>query len=126
MRFFRDPIWIVTHPEVIEPLIARADWTVWVCFHYKLAQRLFFDSRFIVKFARTSNRGMEETMAYGSGESPKTGDYVKNKREQPGTVTAVVAAQAGHELVSIRWDDGGADPPLKSADEFTLVSRKSS
>jgi len=63
-------------------------------------------------------------MPYGSGESPKTGDYVKNKREQPGTVTAVVAAQAGHELVSIRWDDGGADPPLKSADEFTLVSRK--
>jgi hypothetical protein len=74
----------------------------------------------------TSNRGTEDTMPYGSGENPKTGDYVKNKREQPGTVTAVVAAQAGHELVSIRWDDGEADPPLKSADEFTLVSRKGS
>ena len=52
-------------------------------------------------------------MPYGSGELPKMGDYVKNKREQPGTVTAVVAAQAGHELVSISWDDGGADPPYE-------------
>jgi hypothetical protein len=65
-------------------------------------------------------------MPYESGENPKPGDYVKNKSEQPGTVTAVVAAQAGHELVSIRWNDGGADPPLKSADDFTLVSRTSS
>ncbi|HWO39897.1 MAG TPA: hypothetical protein VNO32_64845 [Candidatus Acidoferrum sp.] len=65
-------------------------------------------------------------MPYHSGEAPKTGDYVKNKSEQPGTVAAVVAAQAGHELVSIRWDDGGVEAPLKSADEFTLVSRKSS
>ncbi|MGA9569755.1 MAG: hypothetical protein WBS17_06690 [Candidatus Acidiferrales bacterium] len=65
-------------------------------------------------------------MPYGSGEAPKMGDYVKNKWEQPGTVTAVVAAQAGHELVSIRWDDGGFDVPLKSADEFTLLWRKSS
>jgi hypothetical protein len=65
-------------------------------------------------------------MPYNSGEAPKTGDYVKNKSEQPGTVAAVVAAQAGYELVSIRWDDGGVEVPLKSADEFTLVSRKSS
>jgi hypothetical protein len=65
-------------------------------------------------------------MPYRSGEAPKTGDYVKNKSQQPGTVAAVVAAQAGHELVSIRWDDGGVEVPLKSADEFTLVSRKSS
>jgi hypothetical protein len=65
-------------------------------------------------------------MPYGSGENPKTGDYVKNKWEQPGTVTAVVAAQAGHELVSIRWDDGGIEVPLKSADDFTLLWRKSS
>jgi hypothetical protein len=64
-------------------------------------------------------------MPYGSGEAPKTGDYVKNKSEQPGTVTAVVAAQAGHELVSIRWDHGGVEVPLKSADDFTLVWRKS-
>jgi hypothetical protein len=65
-------------------------------------------------------------MPYGSGENPKKGDHVKNKWEQPGTVTAVVAAQAGHELVSIRWDDGGVEVPLKSADDFTLVCRKNS
>ena len=63
-------------------------------------------------------------MSYGSGEAPKLGDYVKSKSEQPGTVTAVVAAQAGHELVSIQWDDGEANVPLKSADEFVLVARK--
>lgn len=126
MRFFRDHTWIVTHPDVIERFLARADWTVWVCSHRKLAQRFFLIPDSYSHSQTTSSRGTEETMPYGSGESPKTGDYVKNKREQPGTVTAVVAAQAGHELVSIRWDDGGADPPLKSADEFTLVSRKSS
>jgi hypothetical protein len=65
-------------------------------------------------------------MPYHSGEAPKTGDYVKNKSQQPGTVAAVIAAQAGHELVSITWDDGGVEVPLKSADEFTLVSRKGS
>ncbi len=65
-------------------------------------------------------------MSYGSGEAPKLGDYVKSKEEQPGTVMAVVAAQAGHELVSIRWDDGEADIPLKSADEFVLVARRGS
>ena len=65
-------------------------------------------------------------MPYGSGENPKKGDYVKSKWEQPGTVTAVVAAQAGHELVSIRWDDGEIEVPLKSADDFTLLSRQSS
>ena len=63
-------------------------------------------------------------MPYRSGEAPKTGDHVKNNREQPGTVTAVVAAQAGHQLVSIRWDDGGVEVPLKSSDDFTLVWRK--
>jgi hypothetical protein len=64
-------------------------------------------------------------MSYRGGEVPKPGDYVKNNSEQPGTVTAVVAPQAGHELVSIRWDDGGVEVPLKSADDFTLLWRKS-
>jgi hypothetical protein len=65
-------------------------------------------------------------MPYVSGEAPKIGDYVKNKWEQPGTVTVVVAAQAGHELINIRWDDGGAEAPMKYADEFTLISRNGS
>jgi hypothetical protein len=68
----------------------------------------------------------EDIMAYGTGEAPKTGDYVKNKLEQPGTVTAVIAAQAGRELVSIRWDDGGVEVPLKAAEEFALISRNGS
>ncbi len=45
-------------------------------------------------------------MPYTSGETPEVGDYVKNKWEQPGTVTAVHAAMSGYEQVSIRWDGG--------------------
>jgi uncharacterized protein (TIGR00369 family) len=66
---------------------------------------------------------MEIIMPYTSGETPEVGDYVKNQWEQPGTVTAVQTAKAGHEQVSIRWDDGGADLPSASASEFTLLSR---
>jgi uncharacterized protein (TIGR00369 family) len=65
-------------------------------------------------------------MPYASDETPEVGDYVKNKWEQPGTVTAVYAAQGGHEQISIRWDDGGVDLPSTSAAEFTLLSRSRS
>ena len=63
-------------------------------------------------------------MPYTNGETPEVGDYVKNKWEQPGTVTAVHAAMSGYEQVSIRWDDGGVDLPSTSAAEFTLLSRR--
>jgi hypothetical protein len=63
-------------------------------------------------------------MPYASGETPEMGDYVKNKWEQPGTVMAIHAVQSGQEQISIRWDDGGADLPLTSAIEFTLLSRQ--
>jgi uncharacterized protein (TIGR00369 family) len=66
---------------------------------------------------------MEVIMPYTSGETPEVGDYVKNQWEQPGTVTAVHAAQNGLEEVSIRWDDGGVDLPSTSASDFTLLSR---
>jgi uncharacterized protein (TIGR00369 family) len=62
-------------------------------------------------------------MPYTSGETPEVGDYVKNKYEQPGTVTVVDSSQGGQEQVSIRWDDGGADLPLTDAAEFSLISR---
>ncbi len=65
-------------------------------------------------------------MPYIGGETPEVGDYVKNQWEQPGTVTAVHAAQDGQERISIRWDDGGVDLPSTSAAEFTLLSRSSS
>jgi uncharacterized protein (TIGR00369 family) len=64
-------------------------------------------------------------MPYTRGETPEVGDYVKNKWEQPGTVTAVHAPMGGPEQVSIRWDDGGVDLPSSLADEFTLLSRGS-
>lgn len=63
-------------------------------------------------------------MPYACGETPEVGDYVKNKWEQPGTVTEVNVASAGYELVSIRWDDGGVDHPLTTAAEFSLLSRR--
>jgi hypothetical protein len=78
------------------------------------------------EFAGNFHFRSEDIMAYGTGEAPKMGDYVKNKSEQPGTVTAVIAAQAGRELVSIRWDNGGVEVPLKAAEEFALISRNGS
>src|SRR5271154_2400040 len=68
---------------------------------------------------------MEIVMPYTSGETPEVGDYVKNRWEQPGTVTAIHAPMSGHEQISVRWDDGGVDLPSTSADEFTLLSRSS-
>jgi len=68
---------------------------------------------------------MEIIMPYTSGETPEVGDYVKNKWEQPGTVTAVHSPTSVYEQVSIRWDDGGVDLPPTSAIEFTLLSRSS-
>jgi hypothetical protein len=64
-------------------------------------------------------------MPYVGGETPAVGDYVKNEWEQPGTVTRVHAAQNGQERISIRWDDGGVELPLASAEEFALISRRS-
>src|SRR5271170_3019947 len=68
---------------------------------------------------------MEIVMPYMSGETPEVGDYVKNKWEQPGTVTAIHGSTSGHEEISIRWDDGGLDLPSTSAAEFALLSRNS-
>jgi hypothetical protein len=62
-------------------------------------------------------------MPYASGESPEMGDYVKNKWEQPGTVTSVHAPFDGHEHVNIKWDDGGVELTSAPATEFTLLSR---
>ena len=64
-------------------------------------------------------------MPYATGETPAVGDYIKNQWEQPGTVTRVHAAQDEQERISVRWDDGGVDLPLALAEEFTLISRKS-
>ena len=62
-------------------------------------------------------------MPYAGGETPKVGDYVKNKWQQPGTVTAVHTAQCSHEQICIKWDDGGIDLLFASAAEYSLVSR---
>jgi hypothetical protein len=61
-------------------------------------------------------------MPYASGETSVVGDHVKNKWEQPGTVTRVHEARDGHEDISVRWD-GGTDP-LAPAKDFTLISRQ--
>jgi hypothetical protein len=49
------------------------------------------------------------TMGYASGETPLVGDYIKNKWQQPGTVTSVQAAEVGPEDIDIKWDDSGTD-----------------
>ena len=63
-------------------------------------------------------------MPYANGETPLSGDYVKNKFEQPGTVTRVRIAFNGHALVGIKWNNRGLDSPLTPAKEFTLISRQ--
>jgi hypothetical protein len=62
-------------------------------------------------------------MPYVGGELPKLGDYVKNEYEQPGTVIRLHSAQNGIDQISVRWDDGAVEPPLASAEGFTLISR---
>jgi len=62
-------------------------------------------------------------MPYVGGETPKSGDYVKNQYEQPGTVIRLHSAQDGKDYISVRWDDGGVEAPLASAEGFTLISR---
>jgi len=67
-------------------------------------------------------------MPYAGGETPKVGDYVKNKWKQPGTVTAVHTAQVGQDHIDhidIRWDDGGINLLSASATEYALISRRS-
>ncbi len=93
---------------------------------HQFATNQFFQIPIHAKFAGTINsiRPMERVMPYANGESPEVGDYVKNKWEQPGTVTAVHAVQGGHELISIRWDERAVDLPSISAAEFTLLSRR--
>jgi hypothetical protein len=65
------------------------------------------------------------TVPYATGEIPVPGDYVKNQWEQSGAVTGVQATQDGLERINIRWDDGAFDLPLAFAEEFTLISRRS-
>ena len=65
-------------------------------------------------------------MRYASGESPELGDYVKNKWEQPGTVTTVHTAPGGEQRVCIRWDGGGKDLLIATVDQFMPVSRNRS
>jgi hypothetical protein len=96
------------------------------CSSHELVGLIFFGFHALFEFAGNFHFRSEDIMAYGTGEAPKMGDYVKNKSEQPGTVTAVIAAQAGRELVSIRWDNGRVEAPLKAAEEFALISRNGS
>jgi hypothetical protein len=63
-------------------------------------------------------------MSYANGERPAIGDYVKNKFEQPGTVTKIGLTPEGDYYVRVRWDDGGKELPFTRAKEFTLISRK--
>jgi hypothetical protein len=67
----------------------------------------------------------EGTMPYATGEIPVVGDYVKNLWDQPGIVLEVRLAHGDvrQDHVSVRWDDGGVDLPLRSATEFKLISR---
>ena len=65
----------------------------------------------------------EGTMPYATGETPEVGDYVKNKYEQPGTVTKVQVVH-GEDRIRVMWDDGGIELPFASATEFTLISRQ--
>jgi hypothetical protein len=64
-------------------------------------------------------------MPYATGETPEMGDYIKNKWEQPGTVTRVHFAHDEEERICIGWDDGGVELLFSPASEYTLVSRRS-
>jgi len=65
--------------------------------------------------------GIQHNMPYASGETPKAGDRISDKRGRVGTVTGV------HEfgIFTIKWDDGVAGINYTVADRFTLISRAS-
>jgi hypothetical protein len=63
-------------------------------------------------------------MPYATGETPEVGDYIKNRWEQPGTVTRVHFSQDEEERICVRWDDGGLELLFSPASEYMLVSRR--
>ena len=56
---------------------------------------------------------------YSSGETPKVGDRISDKRGRVGTVTAV--SDGG--IFTVRWDDGDAGINYTLPGRFTLISR---
>lgn len=63
---------------------------------------------------------------YIGGEEPKLGDHVKSGAGRPGIITHVqlnYPSTPGHDMVSVKWDDGGVGIGMALADEFHLVSR---
>jgi len=58
-------------------------------------------------------------MPYASGETPKSGDRISDKRGRVGTVTGV------HDfgIFTIKWEDGAVGINYTVADRFTLISR---
>lgn len=58
-------------------------------------------------------------MPYASGETPKDGDRISDKRGRVGTVTGV----HNFGIFTVRWDDGATAINYTLADRFTLISR---
>lgn len=56
---------------------------------------------------------------YSTGETPKVGDRINDKRGRVGTVTA--ASDGG--VFTIRWDDGGSGINYTMIEKFMLISR---
>lgn len=56
---------------------------------------------------------------YSSGETPKVGDRISDKRGRVGTVTAV--SDGG--IFTVKWDDGDAEINYTLPGRFMLISR---
>lgn len=56
---------------------------------------------------------------YASGETPKVGDRISDKRGRVGTVTA--ASDGG--VFTVTWDDRGTGISYTMIEKFTLISR---
>lgn len=65
-------------------------------------------------------------MPYKTGETPKTGDHVKNNAGRRGIVLEVEqrAGEMADEKLTIKWDDGVVPIEGYPAGEFALVSAR--
>ena len=67
-------------------------------------------------------------MRYGTGETPMTGDRVKDRAGGFGTVTAICCATRNSpepSHITIKWDEGIVEIDYDIGGRFALVSRRS-
>ena len=62
-------------------------------------------------------------MPYASGENPKAGNHLRDKRGRVGTVMYINPGPRNPTELTIRWDDGIVEIRYANPADFILISR---